>query len=158
MYELVAQFLDAGLLLAEGGLGVGEMIGIGTGTGAVGVGATVAVLKWRQSASENKDKEQDAEQKELSKAVNELTQTVIANAGEIKQEIGESEKRTDEKLKDLTKTISRKIEGIKEVQGEHGQRLAVIENDNKHMNDRLDSHARKLTRLPTGSQTTTGSG
>lgn len=150
MYDLLA-LSDAGLLLAEG-MGALEMTGIGAGTGVGGVLATIAVLKWRAGQSEKKDEAQDKEQKELSKAVNALSQTVISNAGEIKVEICEAEKRTDTKLKDLTRTISRKIEGIKDVQGEHGQRLAVIENDNKHTNDRLESHARKLTQLPTGPQ------
>lgn len=141
MHELLAL---STLLLADGA-GVAQTVGVGVGTGAVGVAVTLAVLKWRADKTEEKDKEQDKEHKETAKALTELTAAVRVQATEVKNEIHESEARTDQKLKDLTRTISRKIEGLKEIQAEHGTRLAVVENDQKHMGDRVESHARKLT-------------
>lgn len=142
MHELLAL---STLLLAEGAGEIVQTVGVGVGTGAAGVLATLALLKWRADKTEEKDKEQDEEQKATSTALSELTTAVRVQATEVKNEIHESEKRTDEKLSDLKRTISRKIEGMQEIQSEHGKDIAVMKNDQKHLNDRVESHARKIT-------------
>ena len=139
MHELLAL---STLLLAEG---AAQTVGIGAGAGVAGIAVTVAVLKWRADKTEDKDKEQDKEQKATSKALSELTTAVKVQTAEVKTEIHESEKRTDAKLVDLTRTISRKIEGMKDIQAEHGKQIAVLENDQKHTDQRVESHARKIT-------------
>lgn len=142
LYDLLAL---APFLLAEGSVDPLAIVGGIAAGGGGGVGITLALLKWRQSKTEEKDKEQDAEVKDLNKTLTDLQQTIIKQGGEIKTDIHETEKRTDQKLSDLTRTISRKIEGIKEVQAEHGTKLALLENETAHTKDRLDSHARKIT-------------
>lgn len=139
-----ASLTSLSLLLADSHF---VTISISIATGIVGVATTVALLKWRADKTEEKDKEQDKEHKEMSRALTELTATVRAQTSEVKNEIHESEARTDEKLQTLTKTLSRKIEGLREVQAKQGTALAVIENDQRHMNDRVDSHDRQLSAL-----------
>lgn len=142
LYDLLALAMP---LLAEGSVDPLTIAGGIAAGGGGGVGITLALLKWRQQKSEEKDKEQDTEVKNLNATLTNLQQTIIKQGGEIKTDIHESEKRTDQKLSDLTRTISRKIEGIKEVQSEHGTKLALLENEAAHTKDRLDSHARKIT-------------
>lgn len=123
-----------------------QTAGIAAGTGVVGILSTLAILKWRADHSEAVDERQDQEQKATSQALNELTSAVKVQTAEVKNEINESEKRTDAKLKDLTKTISRKIEGLKEIQSEHTMELAVLKNDQKHLKDKVIEHDRDLSK------------
>lgn len=141
--------LETILLLAEGGLTT-EAIITAAITGAGGVGGTIGWLKWRQNFLEKKDEQQDEEQKNLSKALNALTTQVMDQGSSTRDEIRGSEKRTDEKLSSLSRTISRKIEGIKEVQAEHGTKLALLENETKHINNRVDNHAKKIAQIQEG--------
>ncbi len=134
------------LLLAEGAM---ETLGAGAGAGAVGIGATVAVLRWRANQAEKKDEKQDEKQDKLSDALANLHTTVVAQGSEIKLEISESEKRTDGKIVDLNKTVARQMGDLKELQAEQGTKLALLKNDQKHLTDRVESHAKKITRFGT---------
>ena len=121
--------LELPLLLAEdnliSNLGVGWAIGGGLAT----VIATAAVMKYRQGATEKKDSEQDQTIGNLSTAVNSLPDLINKNQEAIRTRLDESDARYGTGMKSLEKTITRKVDGLKEEQAKQATKMAVMQTD-----------------------------
>ena len=100
---------------------------VGLGSTGAGILATLAVLRWRADKAEQKNQAQDVAQKETAKALAELTAAVRVQGADVRASILASEAHTDRKLNDLSQTLTRKIEGLREAQAAHGERLAALE-------------------------------
>ena len=133
-------------LIAEGFSNM-EVAGGAAGAGVVGVASTLAVIKWRQNKAEQRDDKQDEKQDNLSKALNDLSTKIVEQGSETREAMVESERRTDKKLTSVQSSLSGKIDSLKETQREHGEKIAVLENECTHTKDRLDSHSKSIRSL-----------
>ena len=100
---------------------------VGLGSTGAGILATLAVLRWRADRAEAKNRDQDVAQKETAKALAELTAAVRVQGADVRASILASEAHTDRKLSDLSKSLTARIESIREAQAVHGERLAALE-------------------------------
>ena len=120
-------------LLAENGLH--KYLGLGWSAlgGLVLIVGTFAVMRYRQAASESKDKEQDETITKLSEAVTSLPTMLSENFGEIKISLAESEAKTKAQLMSLEKTITKKVDSVKDELSKQATRVAVLSSEVTHL-------------------------
>ncbi len=117
------------LLLAENGLHNYLGLGWSVGGAVVAIAATFAVMRYRQGASENKDKEQDANIGKLSDVVNNLPTLLSDNANDIKSKLVETETSMRDNMRSLEKTITKKVDSVRDEVSKQATTLAVMKTD-----------------------------